>query len=76
VELLYFNGLALFMHQRRTRLLLSMAALSAGLIFSGGTRAEDLKPVGQFSFFGVGKAYEIEKGHFYWVGEFSGSFFK
>ena len=24
---------------------------------------------------GVGKAYEIEKGHFYWVGEYSGTFF-
>jgi hypothetical protein len=60
---------------RRTRLLLSMTALSAGLIVSGGTRAEDWKPVGQFGFFGVGKAYEIEKGHFYWVGEFSGTFF-
>ena len=60
---------------KSTRLLLSMAALSAGLIVSGGTRAEDWKPVGQFGFFGVGKAYEIEKGHFYWVGEFSGTFF-
>ena len=60
---------------KSTRLLLSIAALSAGLIVSGGTRAEDWKPVGQFGFFGVGKAYEIEKGHFYWVGEFSGTFF-
>ena len=24
---------------------------------------------------GVGKAYEIDKGHFYWVGEFTGTFF-
>ena len=60
---------------KSTTLLLSIAALSAGLIVSGGTRAEDWKPVGQFGFFGVGKAYEIEKGHFYWVGEFSGTFF-
>jgi hypothetical protein len=60
---------------RRTRLLLSMTALSAGLIVSGGTRAEDWKPVGQAGFHGVGKAYEIEKGHFYWVGEYAGTFF-
>ena len=60
---------------KSTRLLLSVAALSTGLIVSGGTRAEDWKPVGQFGFFGVGKAHEIEKGHFYWVGEFSGTFF-
>ena len=59
---------------KSTRLLLSMAALSAGLIVSGGTRAEDWKPVGQFGFFGVGKAYEMEKGHFYWVGEYAGHF--
>ena len=50
---------------RSTRLLLSVAALSAGLIVSGGTQAEDWKPVGQFGAFGVGKLYEIEKGHFY-----------
>jgi len=57
---------------KSTRLLLSMAVLSAGLIVSGGTRAEDWKPVGQVGFFGVGKAYEMEKGHFYWVGEYAG----
>jgi hypothetical protein len=33
------------------------------------------KVVGEFGWFGVGKAFEIEKGHFYWVGEFSGTFF-
>jgi hypothetical protein len=60
---------------KSTRLLLSMTALSAGLIVSGGTRAEDWKPVGQAGFHGVGKAYEIEKGHFYWVGEYAGTFF-
>ena len=54
--------------------LLSAVALSAGLIMSGGTRAEE-GLVGQLGFFGVGKAYEIEKGHFFWVGEFSGTFF-
>jgi hypothetical protein len=37
--------------------------------------AEDWKAVGQFGWFGVGKAYPLEKGHFVWVGEFSGTFF-
>jgi hypothetical protein len=60
---------------KSTRLLLSIAALSAGLIVSGGTRAEDWKLVGQSGFLGIGKAYEIEKGHFYWVGEFAGTLF-
>jgi hypothetical protein len=60
---------------KSTRLLPSVAALSVGLIVSGGTRAEDWKPVGQAGFLGVGKAYEIEKGHAYWVGEYGGTFF-
>lgn len=60
---------------KNTRLLLSIAAVSGGLIFSGATRAEDWKPVGQYGWLGVGKANEIEKGHFYWVGEYAGIFF-
>src|SRR5690349_16734797 len=60
---------------KSTRLLLSIAALAIGLIPSGETRAEDWKPVGQAGFQGVGKAYEIEKGHLYWVGEYAGTFF-
>lgn len=42
---------------------------------SGVTHAQDWKVKGQFGWFGTGKAYQIEKGHFYWVGEFSGTFF-
>ena len=38
---------------KSTRLLLSVATLSAGLIFSGGTRVEDWKPVGQADFSGA-----------------------
>jgi hypothetical protein len=37
--------------------------------------ADDSKAVGEFGWFGVGKTFEIEKGHYYWVGEFSGTFF-
>ncbi len=55
---------------KNTRLALSMGALSAGSTFSGATRAGDWKPVGTHAWFGVGKAYEIDKGHFYWLGEF------
>jgi hypothetical protein len=60
---------------KSTRLLLSIAALSAGLVFSGAARAEDWKIVGQVGFFAVGKVSEIEKGHAYWVGEYAGVFF-
>ena len=45
------------------------------LILSTAAHAQDWKPVGQFGWFGVGKAHQIEEGHFYWLGEFSGTFF-
>ena len=55
--------------------LLSVATLfSVGLIFSGEARAEDLKATGNFGWLGVGKVFQLEKGHIFWVGEFSGSF--
>jgi hypothetical protein len=38
-------------------------------------KIDDWKPIGEFGWFGVGKTHEIEKGHFYWVGEFTGTFF-
>ena len=50
-------------------------AIGAGLVISGMAHAQDWKVVGEFGWFGVGKAHQIEKGHFYWVGEFSGTFF-
>ena len=52
----------------------TVAALAAGLMISGGARAEDWKPVGEFGAMAVGKAYEIEKGHFFWVGDYGGTF--
>src|SRR5438105_440208 len=60
---------------KRTRLLAYVVAACTGLILSGGARAEDWKVIGQFGWFGAGKSQEIEKGHSYWVGEFSGTFF-
>ena len=41
----------------------------------GGAVAQDWKAVGDMGWLAVGKMHEIEKGHFYWVGEFSGTFF-
>jgi hypothetical protein len=37
--------------------------------------AQDWKPQGQFGWFAVGKAVELQKGHYFWTGEFSGTFF-
>jgi hypothetical protein len=45
------------------------------LVLAGSAHAEDWKVTGSFGWFGVGKAYQIEKGHVYFVGEFSGTFF-
>ncbi len=49
-------------------------AAAASLLAVTPAQAQD-KIVGQFGWLGVGKAYEIDKGHYYWVGEFSGTFF-
>ena len=44
-------------------------------LFQGIAYAEDWKVTGEFGWFAVGKVHQIEKGHFYWIGEFSGTFF-
>lgn len=53
----------------------AMAVLATCVGMAGTAHAQDWKAVGEFGWFGVGKAHEVEKGHYYWVGEFSGSFF-
>ena len=50
-------------------------ALGASLSLFGVAQADDWKVTGEFGWLAVGKAYQLEKGHFYWVGEFSGTFF-
>jgi len=60
----------------KTNTLLRYAfAMIAAFVISGSVHAQDWKVTGEFGWFGVGKAHEVEKGHFYWVGEFSGTFF-
>ena len=53
----------------------AVVTLAMSIAFGTPAQAQDWKVVGQFGWFAVGKTYEIEKGHFYWVGEFSGTFF-
>ena len=48
-------------------------AAAIGLTICGG--GEDWKVTGSFGWLAVGKSYQIEKGHVYFVGEFSGTFF-
>jgi hypothetical protein len=40
-----------------------------------GAQAEDWKVKGAFGWMGVGKVYELDKGHIVWIGEFGGTFF-
>ena len=61
--------------QKSSNRLFATAALAMSLGLGMPVHAEDWKVVGQFGWFGVGKAYEIERGHVYWVGEFNGTFF-
>jgi hypothetical protein len=60
---------------RGTTALLCGFAAFMGLVLCNAAHAEDWKVTGSFGWFGVGKAYQIEKGHVYFVGEFSGTFF-
>jgi hypothetical protein len=63
------------MQRTSKRQFLVGAVAAAVLCTAGAAHAQDWKVKGDFGWFGVGKAFEIEKGHFYWVGEFSGTFF-
>lgn len=51
------------------------ASVLLAALCSTAASAEDWMVKGQFGWLGVGKAYELEKGHYFWVGEFSGTFF-
>jgi hypothetical protein len=60
---------------RAANVLPCLIAVAGTLALCGPVHAEDWKVTGAFGWFGVGKAYQIEKGHIYWVGEFTGTFF-
>jgi len=47
------------------KVLLRVFAAGAAAMLFGAVHAEDWKVKGEFGWFGVGKAYEIEKGHYY-----------
>jgi hypothetical protein len=52
-----------------------VAAVLLGCGLSSVAVASDWKVTGEFGWLGVGKAQQLEKGHLFWVGEFSGTFF-
>jgi hypothetical protein len=60
---------------KAARLFPYAVAIAIGVTSFSPAHAEDWKVTGEFGWFGVGKAYQIEKGHVYWVGEFTGTFF-
>lgn len=59
----------------KAKILAQLAMLSAAAMLAGSAHADDMKLVGNFGWLGVGKAYTLEQGHIYWVGEFTGTFF-
>lgn len=61
------------MYRTMTRLC-AAATVAMALGATVPAHAEDWIPTGDFGWLGVGKAYQLEKGHVYWVGEFSGIF--
>ena len=62
------------MYRTITRLC-AAAAVATALSAMVPAHAEDWKVAGNFGWFGVGKVQQLEKGHVFWVGEFSGTFF-
>ena len=50
---------------KTTTLLRQIFGIVIAFALSGMACAEDWKVTGEFGWFGVGKAYQIEKGHFY-----------
>lgn len=59
----------------RSRKALRLGVVIAASICAGGAYAEDLKLRESFGWMAVGKAFSLEQGHVYWVGEFTGTFF-
>jgi len=57
------------------KLFVTIVAATAVIGLAGAATAQDWKITGEFGWFAVGKAYQIEEGHYYWVGEFSGTLF-
>jgi hypothetical protein len=59
--------------KRRLLAAAAVVAMTFGLMLPA--HAEDWKVTGEFGWHTVGKAYEMEKGHTYFVGETTGTFF-
>jgi hypothetical protein len=58
-----------------SRALKYVVASAFGTLLVGSAHAEDWKVTGEFGCYGIGKTYQLDKGHLYWVGEFTGTFF-
>jgi len=52
-----------------------ITTLISGFLLSGTSYASDINLTAQYGWMGVGKTYELDKGQYYWVGEFSGTLF-
>jgi len=54
---------------------IATCVVTLGLAAGHSAEALDSYVEGEFGWFGVGTAHQIEENHFFWVGEFSGTFF-
>ena len=45
------------------------ATFAFGSLLVGSAHAEDWKVTGEFGCYGIGKTYQLDKGHVYWMGE-------
>jgi hypothetical protein len=61
---------------RKLSAISSCGAMALALSLGSGcpAHAQDWKVTGEFEYYGVGKVYQIEKGHIFWVGDFGGTF--
>ena len=71
------DGIPLFVEEMTKAVLEAQsesAARKTTAAIPSSSMAVPEKVTGAFGWFGVGKTYQIEKGHLYFVGEFSGTF--
>lgn len=60
---------------KTTRRIVRSSLVAVVALASATAAVAQEKVIGEFGWFGVGKTHELEKGHYFWVGEFSGTFF-
>jgi uncharacterized membrane protein YjjB (DUF3815 family) len=50
-----------------SRALKYVVIFAVGTLLVGSAHAEDWKVTGEFGCYGIGKTYQLDKGHLYWA---------